>query len=195
MHDDLRGIRKLIGGEGDKPKSQLLTAPAEAIVMFDLAFRTMEENGLSLGGVLATTNPLSAPKGEFSLDFKFIYDPLHFVLSTRATRKCRFFHFDDLERSIYAYERDGGVLRLGRYAVDTPHEPYNPKAVGGLAGERNPEQAQKAATEFADNFKDYVGPFKLGRNGLRPNIKRLPFRPKRSLVEPEAAVEDDATIR
>ncbi len=67
MHDDLKAILKLTTSNG-KRKFRPLTAPAEAIEMFDLAFRTMEANGLSLGGAPQTKNPLNAPDEEIGLD-------------------------------------------------------------------------------------------------------------------------------
>ena len=86
------------------------------------------------------------------MNLKFIYDPLHFFTSTRDTPKCVFKHFDDVERTIYAYKRDGGVVRLAHFAAKTKHEPFNPKAVGGLAGERTREGAEETAKRFEAEF-------------------------------------------
>ena len=179
MHDDLRSILKLTT---DKSKFQPLTEPSQVVEMFNLAFHSMQSNGLTLGGVLQTTNPSWAPDKEVGLDLKFIYDPLHFIISTKEAPLCRHFHFDDLERTIYAYKRDGGVVRLNRYAIDTPSEAYDPKAVGGLAGQRKFEEAQAAALVFEEEFKEFVGKFKRLKNGLAPRVKKLPFKPERNLA-------------
>jgi hypothetical protein len=181
MHDDLRRILKLTT---DQRKFQPLTEPSQVVEMFNLAFHSMQSNGLTLGGVLQTTNASWAPDKEVGLDLKFIYDPLHFIISTKEAPLCQHFHFDDLERTIYAYERDGGVVRLNRYAIDTPSEAYDPKAVGGLAGQRKFEEAQAAASVFQEEFKEFVGKFKplKSGDGLRPTVKRLPFRPERNLA-------------
>ena len=180
MHDDLKYIHKLTTDNDGKRKFKPLSEPAGAVEMFGLAFGIMRANGLSLGGLLQTTNAQWAPKQEIGLNLKFIYDPLHFIISTKEAPRCRPFHFDDLERTIYAYQGDGGVMRLNRYAIDTLNEAYSPKAVGGLAGQRKFDEAQAAAARFIGEFKDYVGEFKplKSGDGLRPNVKRLPFRPK-----------------
>ncbi len=156
MHDDLKAILRLEVASNGKDKLLPLKTPREANEMFTLAFDTMAANELNLGGVLPTKNPRNATsvKEAVSLDLKFIYDPLHFIISTRGTPLCRHFHFDDAERTINAYKSDGGVVRLNRYAIDSPHEPYSTKASGGLAGQRTLEDAKKAVLKFEEESKD-----------------------------------------
>ena len=48
MHDDLRSILKLTT---EKSKFQPLTEPSQVVEMFNLAFHSMQSNGLTLGGV------------------------------------------------------------------------------------------------------------------------------------------------
>ena len=180
MHDDLTSILKLEVAVGHAPSFKPLADKAAAEAMLDLAFSSLKKHGLKLGGVNTTQNALwaSSSAAAVSLDLKFIYDPLHFFISTKDTPKCVFKYFDDVERTIYAYKRDGGVVRLNHFAMGTKHEPFNPKVVGGLAGERTREGAEEAAKRFEMEFKDYTNPFRRGAGGaLRVNLKRLPFQP------------------
>ena len=124
---------------------------------------------------------------------------LHFRISTGSSTKRRHKYFGDAEGTLNAYKRDGGVLRLNHYAIK--HEPYNPNVVGGLAGVRDPEEAQTCAEGFAKDpgFEPFMGPLKRQVGGtFSPNFKRLPFSPKRlaksDLEELNAYLEWDGLV-
>ena len=199
MHDDLKGILKL-GEKNGKPAFQKLESHQEADSLLHTAFEAMEAKGLSLGGVNSTQNAFFAKgcKDAVSYDRKFIWDPLHFIISTKATVKCKHFYFDDFERTFEAYKRDGGVLRMNYYAIDSANEPFSPKASGGLAGQRTREGAAKAAEALKAEYPDYIAKFSFHKSGSpKFDIKRLPARraaaaPSRGKPSAEAPVPENS---
>ena len=179
MHDDIKGILKL-EDDGNRGKFRTLRDNAESETLFRTAFESMEAMGLTLGGVNSTRNSFFAKscKDAISFNLKFIWDPLHFIISTQRTPKCQHFYFDDVERTIEAYKRDGGVLRMNHYAINSTHEPFNRKASGGLAGQRTPEGATQAAAAMKEEYGRYVKFTAHKHQAGWPKIhfKRLPYR-------------------
>ena len=185
MHDDLKGILALKHNDAGKPAFTKLTEEQACRDLFQTAFEHMKKHGLTLGGLNSVKNAHWAKSSpEVSFDLKFIWDPLHFIISSKKTGKCKHFHFDDVERTIEAYKRDGGVLRMNHYAFDTTNEPYNAKAQGGLAGQRTKEGAEKAAAAMEEEYKEYLNKFVKHKSGtFGPNLKRLPFKSEANTIE------------
>lgn len=196
MHDDLKGILALKqssitqsdGGDVGKVSNaafKKMTENQECHELFENAFEHMANHSLSLGGVNTVKNAMWASGSPaVSFDLKFVWDPLHFMISTHATQQCKHFHFDDVERTIQAFKRDGGVLRMNHYAIDTTNEPYNAKAQGGLAGQRTKEGAEKAAAAMEEEYKEYLNKFGRHKSGtFKPNLKRLPFKSEANTIE------------
>ena len=144
MHDDLTRVHGL-DADGKRANVDDLDA------LFISTFARLDALNLNLAGLYPQSDPRKmAQAPEETTDLRFIHDPLHLVRNQRVPLLLA--PKQDFERTIEYYKRDGGVLRLNRFAFGTS---YNPKTQGGY-GHRTREDEAAATQLFLSVYKDYV---------------------------------------
>jgi len=149
--------------------------------LFEVAFDVMDLYGLTLGGLAPTDNSLNEahPEAKVSLGLRFIYDPLHFEIITRRPMSLVTVLKHDVERSIWHYRQDGGVLRLASFAAGTRHSAHAPD---------HAELEAKDLEALKVAYADEIFCFRQRKGHYRAvQLKPLPYRGTASDAEAQAA--------
>lgn len=159
MDDDVEGVYERLS-ETELVKLTRLTS------FIDLAFAETARTGYGLWGVYPIANPYFM-KDRVRTSLCPIVGPFFgHVVTGHECELATIDDKDDYQRTIEFYKRDGGVVRMERYAVDTKY--YTGQ--GGLQDYRTEASVEAVARHLADTYPEFCTYFTSKSRGA-PEVR------------------------
>jgi glycosyltransferase involved in cell wall biosynthesis len=144
MDDDIRAIKR-------KHENRLVPV-TDIGDFFTLAFNTMIREEANIWGVVAAANPLFM-KGNVTTDLKYIIGALYGIRNTKdpALTLEHGDNQEDKERTILYWKRDGKVVRMNSYTIQTAYY-----AKGGMDSPTRKEETKTFTDLLVSKYPQYV---------------------------------------